>query len=188
MATDFFFRSPTFQIPALAPLAAFRWNRLDDQDVQHAIAAEEQYLAFHLFMLENLRHTEAGRVANPPYEYELGLSVRAGAVKAAVLMAASILEAALRAIAEKRGYPLSPDPKKRTFGNVIRAWENNGTPRPDVAAIWPSVRAIHGVRNYVHLHVASAGGSARWQSVLDAEQQLLNSASDAINHVATIVP
>ncbi|MDD5366307.1 MAG: hypothetical protein PHR30_13290 [Gallionellaceae bacterium] len=103
MAADFFFQTPTFEIQPLKPVAVFRWQRLKNPAVQYAIAAEEQYLHFHLHMLNNLRHTEAGKLANPPYAYELGLSVRAGAVKAAILVAASIIEAALRTHAELRG-------------------------------------------------------------------------------------
>jgi hypothetical protein len=188
MASDFFFDPPTLEIHQLMPVAAFKWQRLQNVDVQYAIAAEEQYLQFHLFLLSNLRHTQVGRLADPPYRYELGLSVRAGAVKAAVLVAASIVEAALRSIAETRGYPLNADPRRRTFGNVIRAWEVNGVPRADVAAIWANVRALHEVRNFVHLHHAANTAQAAWETVLNSERALLDGAIAAIQHVAGIAP
>ncbi len=186
MAADFFFSNPTFEVPPLKATAAFKWYRLKNSEVQYAIAAEEQYLNFHLYMLSNLRHTRAGHLLNPPYAYELGLSVRAGAVKAAVLMAASILEAALRAIAEARAYELNKDPRRRTFGNVLRAWEHEGKPRGDVAAVWSEIKAVHEVRNFVHLHKAAAESEAGWGSVLASEEALLNGALKAINHVASI--
>jgi len=186
MAADFFFTNPTFSIQQLKPVAAFKWQHLANQDVQYAIAAEEQYLDFHLFMLNNLRHTRAGQVAQPPYAYELGLSVRAGAVKAAVLIAASIVEAALRALAEARGYNLNQDPKRRTFGNVIRAWENNGAPRPEVAEVWSDVKAMHEVRNFVHLHKAAQDVDAAWEQVLQSEQSLLQGALNVIAHISLI--
>lgn len=186
MAADFFFANPTFTIQPLKPVAVFKWSRLGDPEVQYAIAVEEQYLGFHLYMLDNLRHTKAGRLTQPPYVAELGLSVRAGAVKAAVLIAASILEAALRALAEARDYPLNADPRRRTFGNVIRAWEQDGAPRPVVAAIWPNVKAIHEVRNFVHLHKAAHDSEAEWGKVLENEQILLQGALHAIEHVAQI--
>lgn len=186
MAADFFFSNPTFEIQPLKAVAAFKWQRLQNQDVQYAIAAEEQYLNFHLFMLSNLRHTRAGQLAQPPYAYELGFSVRAGAVKAAVLVAASIVEAALRALAEARGYPLNQDPRRRTFGNVIHAWEDGGKPRPEVAAIWLDVKAMHEVRNFVHLHKAAQDADAAWEQVLQSEQGLLQGALNAIAHVSTI--
>lgn len=186
MAADFFFESPTFEIQPLKPVAVFKWQHLKNPEVQYAIAAEEQYLHFHLYMLRSLRHTEAGKLANPPYAYELGLSVRAGAVKAAIMVAASIVEASLRTIAETRGYPLNKDPRRRTFGNVIAAWEEAGSPRPDVEAIWAQVKAMHGVRNFVHLHKAAADADATWENVLKEERALLDGALIAIEHVAKI--
>lgn len=186
MAADFFFSNPTFEIQPLKATAVFKWKRLLNPEVQYAIAAEEQYLNFHLYMLGNLRHTRAGHLATPPYMYELALSVRAGAVKAAVLMAASILEAALRAIAEARGYALHKDPQRRTFGNVLRAWEQGGRPREDIAAVWPEIKGVHEVRNLVHLHKAAAESEVAWAKVLASEESLLNGALKAINHVASI--
>lgn len=186
MAADFYFLNPTFTIQSLKPVAAFKWQHLPDEDIKYSIAAEEQYLNFHLYMLENLRHTEAGQLANPPYVYELGLSVRAAAVKAAVLIAASIIEAALRALAEAKNYPLNEEPRRRTFGNVIRAWEQNGAPRPEVADIWPAVKAMHEVRNFVHLHKAAKDGNAAWENMLKSEQALLTGALHAIDLVSQI--
>ena len=186
MAADFYFRNPTFTIQPLKSVAAFKWQNVPDEDIRYSIAAEEQYLNFHLYMLENLRHTKAGMLSTPPYEYELGLSVRAGAVKAAVLIAASIVEAALRALAEARGYPLNADPRRRTFGNVIKSWEQHGEPRPDVAEVWPDVKAIHDVRNFVHLHKAAKDTDAAWGNILLGEQALLTGALKAIDHVSKI--
>lgn len=186
MAVDFFFQNPTFNIPPLGPAAAFKWQYLCNPEVQYAIAAEEQYLHFHLHMLNNLRHTKAGLAHQPPYARELGLSVRAGAVKAAVLVAASIIEAALRALAELRGYPLKEDPRRRTFGNVINAWEENGIPRHEVTDIWSDVKAMHEVRNFVHLHKAAQENEAAWGNVLQSEQALLEGALNAINHISKI--
>lgn len=186
MAADFFFQNPTFEIQPLKPVAAFKWQHLQNPEVQYAIAAEEQYLHFHLYMLNNLRHTKVGLVNQPPYVYELGLSVRAGAVKAAVLVAASIIEAALRALAELRGYSLKEDPRRRTFGNVINAWEENGAPRDEVTDIWSDVKAMHEVRNFVHLHKAAQENEGAWANVLQSEQTLLEGALNAIKHVSQI--
>lgn len=168
------------------PLARVKWRHLRNEEVKYTIAAEEQYLRFHLYMLTDLRHTREARLADPPYIYELGLTVRAGAVKAAVLIAGSIIEAALRALAEARGYRSLADPHRRTFGTVIRAWEEDGRPRAEVAPIWPSVKAIHGVRNFVHLHHAAEGADARWRNMLHSERVLLCGALRAIEHIAAL--
>jgi hypothetical protein len=186
MAADFFFSNPTFQIQPLVPLAKVKWRHLRNEEVQYAIAAEEQYLHFHLYMLTDLRHTREASLADPPYIYKLGLSVRAGAVKAAVLLAGSIIEAALRALAEARQYRLPADPRRRTFGTVIRAWEQAGHPRSDVAEVWPCVKAIHEVRNFVHLHQAAEDADARWFSMLSSEHALLHGGLQAIEHIATL--
>lgn len=188
MAADFFFQNPTFEIQQLKPVATFKWQNLGDPDIQYAVAAEEQYLHFHLYMLNNLRHTKVGFIHEPPYTYELGLSVRASAVKAAVLVAASIIEAALRALAELRKYPLKDDARRRTFGNVINAWEDSGLPHQDVAEIWSVVKAVHEVRNYVHLHKAAQENEAAWENVLKNEQVLLVGALNAIDHISKIRP
>jgi hypothetical protein len=188
MAADFFFDNPTFEIPPLQPRALFGWQRLGNPEVQYAIAAQEQYLHFHMYMLNNLRHTSVGNLAAPPYRYQLGLSVRAGAIKAAILIAASIIEAALRAIAEARGYTLPADPRRRTFGKVIQAWETAGVPHADVAAIWADVLIMHSVRNTVHLHVAAVDTDAAWEQVLLSENALLTSALRAIEHVSLVNP
>jgi hypothetical protein len=186
MAADFFFHDPTFEIQPLKAVAAFKWQHLKNPEVQYAIAAEEQYLCFHLYMLKNLRHTRAGEISNPPYKYELSFSVRAGAVKAAVLIAASILEAALRALAEARNYPLNADQKRRTFGNVIHAWQENGLPRRDVEVIWNEITSIHEVRNFVHLHKAAKTEEAAWEQVLNSENTILQNVLKAIEHVSAI--
>ena len=186
MAADFFFSNPTFQIQPLKRVAMLKWRHLRNEEVQYAIAAEEQYLGFHLYMLNSVRHTREGHLAHPPYSYELGLSVRAGAVKAAVLIAGSIIEAGLRALAEARRYRLHRDPRRRTFGNVIRAWEEAGQPHADVAAIWPNVKAIYEDRNFVHLHKAAQDVDAGWGVVLQSEQALLQGALRAIEHIAAI--
>lgn len=186
MSADFFFQDPTFEIQSLKAVAVFKWQHIPDEDVRYSIATEEQYLCFHMYMLKNLRHTQAGQIDKTPYVKELGLSVRAGAIKAAVLVSASIVEAALRAIAEKRKYPLNSDPKRRTLGNVIRAWEKDGKPRQEVAAIWTQVKAMHEVRNFVHLHKAAKDTDADWAAILSNEEALLSGAQAAINHVSRI--
>ncbi len=66
MAADFFFSNPTFQIQPLKRVAMLKWRHLRNEEVQYAIAAEEQYLGFHLYMLNSVRHTREGHLAHPP--------------------------------------------------------------------------------------------------------------------------
>lgn len=187
MPVDFFFDPPSYSIPKIGVLADFKWEHVPDREIAKVVAAEEQYLGFHLYMLGSLRFTEPGRVASPPYAYPLGLSVRAGAVKAAVLLAASICEAVLRSHAEKRDYALNPDPKKRTFGNVLGAWKDAaGAPYPDVAPIWEILQELHAVRNNIHLYKAAGDPEAQWAKVLEDEEEILQGSRQAIEHLATL--
>jgi hypothetical protein len=101
--TDFFLANPTTTIPTIESLRG-KWRWIGDYEIRNTICYEHQYLKFHLWQLKNLRHTKGGCCSDPPYRYELGLSLRAGAIKAAVLLCAAIAEAVLKYHAEERGY------------------------------------------------------------------------------------
>ena len=105
MAVDFFFEPPTFAIPDLGTLRS-EWKNVKDHKIRHAIAVEVQYLVFHRYMLESVRHTAAGTSKAPTRKTKLDLTVRGGAIKAAILLTASVCEATLRYHAERRGYSL----------------------------------------------------------------------------------
>jgi hypothetical protein len=164
-----------YQVSAIDELR-WEWRNVPDADARNVIAVEGQYLKFHRYLLTSLRHRDSAGGATIP----LGLSVRAGALKTATLVCACISEAALRAHAERRGYPLHGDPHRRTFGNVLLAWQQyDGTPRPEVASIWPHLNALHSGRNNIHLYrVVETGGEfydllqAETQSLIDADNVL----------------
>jgi len=148
MPRYFFLEPPEYQVPAIDELR-WEWRNIPDSDARNVVAVEAQYLEFHRYLLASLRHRDiAGGAAIP-----VGLSVRAGALKTATLVCACIAEAALRAHAERRGYPLHGNPRRRTFGNVLHAWQQpDETPRPEVVAIWQHLQALHSGRNNIHLY------------------------------------
>lgn len=188
MAADFFFDPPTIDLPSLHTLRTGMWANCPAV-VRRPVAQEYQYFLFQLEGLNRLKFTAAGALPDRPWERQLDLTARAGAVKAAILVAASIVEAVLRAIAEHRGYPLPNDPLRRTFGRILRAWEDpQGTPRPDVAAIWQTLQRMRDERNNVHLFAAAANPHANFQNMLQEEQQLLAAAQVALTHAAGITP
>lgn len=188
MAVDFYFNPATFSIPALGPLRDFRWNNIPHPDVAEVIAREEQYLCFHRFVLKNVKHTRAGRLAAPPYEYGLGLSVRAGAIKAALLVSASIAEAALRSHGERRGYRLHSDPHRRTFGNVLNAWRTSRRrPKRDVRHIWSELQNLRDTRNNVHLFKAAGDPTTDFENVLADERRLIGGALTVVDELALLV-
>lgn len=175
MPRHFSLQPPEYQVPVIDDLR-WEWRNVPNADARNVIAVEAQYLEFHRYLLESLRHRDpAGGDAIP-----LGLSVRAGALKTATLVCASIAEATLRSHAERRGYQLPANPRHRTFGKVLGAWRQaDGTPRAEIAPVWTQLQDLHSGRNNIHLYGAiEQGGSfydvlqSETQSLADADQVL----------------
>jgi len=180
MPRRFSFVPDTFDTPSIDVLRD-AWRNIPDIQARNVIAVEAQYLAFHHFLLDSLRHEPIEGGDRIP----IGLSVRAGALKAATLVCASIAEAALRAHAEARNYPLNPNPRRRTFGALIGAWQSpQGTPRADVAGIWPQLDRLHAHRNTVHLYAAVNGD---FYDILFAERQSLTEGEQVLEHLRQLV-
>lgn len=159
------------------------WRNIPDAQARNVIAVEAQYLAFHHYLINGLRHQAIeGGDAIP-----IGLSVRAGALKTARLLCASIAEAALRAHAEARHYGLPAAAHRRTFGKVLGAWQlPDERPHPDVAAIWPQLQNLHDGRNTVHLYAAIQDGG-NFYDILQAENQSLAEAERVLNHLRNLI-
>lgn len=178
---DLLFLNPTFISPTLAEIRSY-WTRIPQDDVREMIAVEHQQLYLLGHLLAHLHFTQSGQANNPPYTQQLNLSLRAGMVKSTVLIAASIVEAALRSHAEARGYKLHKKEFKRTFGNTINAWEKcgQGIPR-ELSDIWDTIKALKEFRNNIHLFKAAGDETARFQHVLSIEQKLHENSESAIN-------
>ena len=175
MAVDFFFEPPTFTIPSLGALRT-HWANVKDMKLRHVIAVEAQSLAFQRYLVESIRFTADGCCNKPTYRKPLSLSARGGAIKAAILLTASISEAVLRHHAEKRTYKLPTAPRHRTFGKVLEAWKDaSGSPQPEVAGVWTELTAIHRSRNHVHLYNAAADPKAAFEYVLQVEAKIFKS-------------
>jgi len=111
---DFLLEPAEYEVRAIGELRR-EWRNVPDRGALNLIAVEAQYLEFHRYLLESLRHCSG----NGGDAIRIGLSVRAGALKSPILLSASIAEAALRSHAERRGYPLPNNPRRRTFGRVL---------------------------------------------------------------------
>jgi len=188
MAFDLFLDPPTFELPFVKAMQGFRWGHLP-QRVAYAVAVEEQYLRFHLLILERARFTEAGKIDTKPWAKPLDFTIRAGSVKAAVLVAASIAEAVLRAVAEGRGYDLPKHEHRRTMGKVLGAWqENDESPKAEVSGLWPVLQDLHSIRNNVHLFKAADDPSASFEAMLAREEKLIPNLIPTIDVLASIKP
>lgn len=154
----------------------WQWRNVPDAGVRSMVAVEHQYLDFHLWQLHSIRHEPIEGGAAIP----IGLSLRAGALKTANLVCASIAEAVLRAHAERRGYSLPKHARHRTLGRILGAWQDaDGNPHPDIAPIWEDLQRLYDGRNVVHLYAALDRGSD-FYDVLQAEQELLESSQRVI--------
>lgn len=183
MAVDFFFDPSSHQIPSLRRLRDY-WSNVPNLAVINKIAQEYQYLFFHDFVIKNIRSTRVGSLHNPPYVRELDLSVRAGAIKGALLICASIAEAVLRAHAEQRKYPLNKDEKRRTFGDILNAWKDGGNPHRDIASIWDELQQLKSIRDNIHLFKAAMDPSSSVDMILQQERKLFN---DTYNKVLPVL-
>jgi hypothetical protein len=140
-------------------------------------------------LVERIRFTAEGCCQKPTWSKPLSLSVRGGAIKAAILLTASISEAVLRHHAERRKYPLPQNPKHRTFGKAIKAWiDRNDQPRSEVAAIWRELNAINRHRKHIHLHDAASDADSGFNHVLRVETRIfriIDSVLEALRGIVT---
>ena len=182
MAFDLLIDSPTFTIPSVKDLEK-QWVNVPGSTVRTVIAREHQYLFLHVRLLDQLYFTDQGKAASPLYKKPIDYNLRAGFVKAALLMAASICEAVLRAHAEKRKLPLNPKKKMRTFGNVLQAWKGN----PDVASLWADLDDLRDMRNNIHLFVAAGSSRADYRQIIAAEKAMLTTARKLVGELMKLV-
>lgn len=182
------FQPSTIDIPTIKYLENSVWKNCP-KCIQPLVCREYQYFIFQIAALSRIHFTSAGSVPNHTWSKPIGFTTRAGAIKAALLVAASIIEAVLRAIAEERNYRLPENKRKRTFGKVLGAWKLDETkPRPEIEEIWEILGELHDVRNNVHLFSAITECHTYHSSVLRQERKLLESAQIALDHISLIIP
>ena len=177
MAFDLVFNNPTCNIPKVKDLER-EWANVPNPTVRTIVAREHQYLKLHGLLLMELRHTKDGRAGSPPYKSTLNYNLRAGFIKATLLVAASICEAVLRAHAEKRKYTL-PKKKQRTFGVVLNAWKG----KTDLAHLYGDLEALKDIRNNIHLFVAASSATGDYKQVLKQEKAMLSDARRLIDEL-----
>jgi hypothetical protein len=131
-----------------------------------------------MYLVESIRHADP---VAPDKRIPIGLSVRAGAVKTAVMICGSIIEAVLRAHAEKRGIKLDKEPNRRTLGNVIYSWKKNEQQFSVIAPIWEDLKVLLDSRNDIHLYKSI--DEKEFDAIVVSEEQLLNKARKVVTYV-----
>lgn len=178
--THFYFEPPNFRIPRLRDLDA-RWSGIPDREVRSMIVVENQYLEFHLFALHSLSFRWEKR--NGFITGRIDHSVSAGAVKAALLLQASIAEAAMRAHAESRNYRLPNNSRHRTFGKVCAAWEEANY--AELHPVWADVQSLKDQRNLVHLYLGAEQAND-YRELLHAENDLVAAGQRVLERLCQI--
>lgn len=181
LVRTFTLRNPEFDVPPNLGLL-FRWGGTVRHDVAVQLAYQEQYLQFQRHLLENLQSTS---VEHPDWHpIALSLSLRAGAIKTYVISAVAVLEGALAGFGAARQISANPDDLyDLTFGQLLRRWSNDGTPRAEIAPIWEELQLLRTYRNHVHL-ARAADDEAYWQDVVAREPELIRSADRCLGFLA----
>ena len=177
----FSLNNPDFEISPIHHLE-LEWSGAAHQSLARQLGFQVQFAQFLRHLLDNLQSVPVEHLDWRPMS--LSLSVRAGAVRTYVLLAVSIAEAALAALGEERGLGRRPgELYDKTFGGLLKVWEDNGQPRQEVAAIWQHLQLLKAVRNYVHLPNAAGADDAHWQEVLARQNDILVAADTVIDHL-----
>lgn len=177
----FSLRNPDFDISPIHHLE-LEWAGAAHQPLARQLGFQVQFAQFFKHLLENLQSVPA---ENPGWRpVALSLSIRAGAIRTYVLLAVSIAEAALAALGEERGLGRrSGELYERAFGGLLKAWEDNGQPRQEVAEIWQHLQLLKAIRNYIHLPIAAGADDAYWQEILAREGDILTACDGVIDHL-----
>jgi hypothetical protein len=173
--------NPDFEIPSIHHLE-WEWAGAAHTALARQLGFQVQFAEFFKYLLSNLQSVPADHPDWRPSP--LSLSVRAGAVRTYVLLAVSIAEAALAALGEERNLGRRRGELfERTYGGLLKAWEDSGEPRPEIRSIWTDLLLLKNVRNYVHLPNAASTEQAHWQEILSQEHEILRASDSVIEHL-----
>lgn len=177
----FSLNNPDFEISPIHHLE-LEWAGATHQSLARQLGFQVQFAQFFKHLLENLQSVPT---QNPDWRpVALSLSVRAGAVRTYALLAVSIAEAALAALGEERGLGRRPgELYDRTFGALLKAWEDDGQPPQEMVAIWQHLQLLKDVRNYIHLSRAAGADEAYWQEILARERDILAACDAVVDHL-----
>lgn len=182
MSFDLIHNPTTVKVPQVRTIENW-WCNVPDATVKKYMAREHQYLLLHESILNSIHYTYSNWMKQKPPRMEpLNYTLRAGFVKAAVLIYASLCEAALRSHAEKRGYSLPKNPRHRTFGRVIAEWSG----QPEVAVIWNDLGHLRDMRNNIHLFAAAGNANADYRSIIAQETTMLATANTVLDELMKI--
>jgi hypothetical protein len=161
-----------------------RWGNIPDVTVRRYMAQEHQFLIFHEKLCGGLRSRPNRSGGRSKEAKPLDLTLRAGFVKAGILICASICEAALRAHAERRGYHGLKKEHQRTFGTVLEAWKPH---KQEIIQIWDDLQRLKELRNNVHLFKAARDPNADFRNLNKEEERLRRRTKEVLDALMAIM-
>lgn len=178
MARHFLIDPPVHSIPTLEDYQA-QWPHLkarqshvaQDERFIELILGAHQYFEFHLMLLDRVKHQHVDQDKEP---LGLNFTIRAGAVKSAIISGVSVIESVLLFHAQSRHIRISD---KATFGSLVVAWKADKRHWADIKPINASLSRLLKVRNRVHLY---SSPNTTWENVLTSEEEDLEKVHECI--------
>jgi hypothetical protein len=171
---NFSLKETDFEVPAVGVLI-FGWAGLDDSEIMSQLCFQQQFLSFFRYLIMNLQSTPQERPNLQPQP--LSLSLRAGALKAYVQSAVSIIEGALAELGVIRGLGERDFLHRKTFGALLDLWKGASE---ELVPIWKQLQLLKTYRNFVHLGNAAANADSYWKDLLNRESDLLGACDEVI--------
>jgi len=161
------------------------WPNLHDAELRAHVAVEEHYLTFHRRLLGSLQANMGLEQGFQPIDW----SLRAGMIRASVILFGSIAEAVLldHAAARQMQHPRKGRVTlagRWTLGTLTNVWATAGSAEYD--QIRADVESLRDMRNNIHLSRAVADRH-RWQDVIAAEEALVEAGDRVIAALRTFV-
>ncbi len=180
MPRSFSFLNPNYEPPNAMAMRVFGWQNMTNREVAEQISFQQQLLYFLEYQLDNLVHSDPLQPDRRPMP--LGLSLRAGVVKAYALAAASIIEGALSELGSLRGHDAEMLHRK-PLGGVLTYFSQH-MPH-EIAEITDDLQVVKRYRDYVHLgRAAQNAETSYWENVLANERNIRDAVDRVISHLS----
>lgn len=170
MTTEYFFEPQRIDIPSRENLRTV-WNGILDIPSREILIKEHQFLIFQLGLLDKLKFKSTD-LNNNITDGPIFDGLRVGAIRAALMVTASITEEALLCHAISRRYKFEKQENgndKQMLGEVAYVWKNQNW--PDLGKkIGGKIHWLMDIRNHVHLRKIIENGDRQDKFYLSIER------------------
>lgn len=181
MARQFILENPLYDIQSLDSLRK-KWKNIPDHEVRDIIVISEQYFHFSRYILCNLRHKDVRNKLENSSSAIMSY-VRACMIKSCLEVATSIFEIVLESHAVHRQYKL-PKIKSRTFGNILKCWENNEGAKNEILPYIEELNKFKRFRDHIHLSKIKYDNPDFYMKLLTYENLYFNTVIQLLDYLA----